>query len=390
MKRREFLAVAAAASASFSIPRVFAAPHTSGGISSQPSSRLDAGATVGDTAGKLLILIELKGGNDGLNTVVPFADSTYYALRRHIAIPRERVLPLDAHTALHPALHPLMSSWRDGQLAVVQGVGCSHAHASHFRSAEIWETGSCANVYRRDGWLSRMVGQWATMGQSVVTASFGSAEAGPFASAATRSASDNAWKRVDDPDAASYADEADADISGPVTNARLDSLAGAPTFRDSIEAALRTIFDDARPHATGAIRLTLDGFDTHSNQPMRHATLLNQLADGCATLRAELMRRGRWRDALIVTYSEFGRSVQENTDRGTEHGGASAHFLMGGAVQGGLYGRAPDLTRLDDNGNLPVAVDFRQLYATVLGPFLKLDVKAVLHDDIQPLPLLRA
>ena len=143
MKRREFLTMAAAASASFSMPRVFAAPHPGGGITSQ----LDARATARDSSSKLLILIELKGGNDGLNMVVPFTDSTYYALRRHIAIPRDQVLALDAGTALHPALRPLLSVWRDGQLAVVQGVGCDQDSAAHFRSSEIWDTGSRADVY---------------------------------------------------------------------------------------------------------------------------------------------------------------------------------------------------------------------------------------------------
>ena len=139
----------------------------------------------------------------------------------------------------------------------------------------------------------------------------------------------------------------------------------------------------------GAIRLTLDGFDTHSNQPAQHAALLRQLAEGCATLRAELTRRGRWRDTLVVTYSEFGRSARENVHRGTGHGGGAAHFVLGGQVRGGVYGRAADLARLDTDGNLPVDIDFRQIYATVLGPFLKLDANAVLQDDVPPLPLLR-
>ncbi|BCZ77933.1 hypothetical protein PTKU64_16080 [Paraburkholderia terrae] len=386
MKRREFLTMAAAASASLSMPRVFAAPQASSGISTQ----LDAGAT-GRAPGKLLILIELKGGNDGLNTVIPFADSTYYALREHIAIPRDRVLPLDGRMALHPAMRALLPFWRDGQLAVVQGVGCAQDHASHFRSTEIWDTASCADVYRRDGWLTRAVGQCAAMQQGVAAASFGSVEPGPFAGSADRAETDEVWTRVDDPDAASHVDGVDAEEGEGVhvTGAMHALQVNAPTLHNSIDAALRTVVDRMPPHTCGAIRLTLDGFDTHSNQPARHAALLQQLAEGCATLRAELTRRGRWRDTLIMTYSEFGRSARENIHRGTGHGGGAAHFVLGGQVRGGLYGRAPNLARLDTGGNLPVEIDFRQLYATALGPFLKLDANAILQDDVPPLPLLR-
>ncbi|BFG73569.1 DUF1501 domain-containing protein [Paraburkholderia terrae] len=386
MKRREFLTMAAAASASLSMPRVFAAPYASSGISTQ----LDAGAT-GRAPGKLLILIELKGGNDGLNTVIPFADSTYYALREHIAIPRDRVLPLDGRVALHPAMRALLPFWRDGQLAVVQGVGCAQDHASHFRSTEIWDTASCADEYRRDGWLTRAVGQCAAMQQGVVAASFGSVEPGPFAGSADCVKADGAWARVDDPDAAPHVNGIDADEGeGVHVPGAMHALqVNAPTLRNSIDAALRTVVDGTQPHTCGAIRLTLNGFDTHSNQPARHAALLAQLAEGCATLRAELTRRGRWRDTLIITYSEFGRSAHENIHRGTGHGGGAAHFVLGGQVRGGLYGRAPNLARLDTGGNLPVEIDFRRLYATALGPFLQLDANAILQDDVPPLPLLR-
>ena len=381
MKRRDFLSMAAAAGASLSMSRVFAAPQPDGDI----TSRLDARTTARDGFGKLLILIELKGGNDGLNTVIPFADSTYYTLRRHIAIPRDQALALDARTALHPALRPLLSLWRDGELAVVQGVGSERDTSAHFRSREIWDTATRADVYRRDGWLTRAAGQCPALNGSFATASFGSVEPGPFAQSAL--CIEREWMRVDDPDAAGYVNWNDAN-EGKLGPTRSATFGRALTFRDSIDSALRTI-DGMQPRARTAIRLTLDGFDTHANQPGRHAGLLTQLADGCATLRAELMRRGRWRDTLVMTYSEFGRSAHENAQRGTEHGGAAAHFVMGGEVQAGVYGQPPDLTRLDADGKLPVEIDFRRLYATALASFWRLDANAVLDDDVKPLPLLR-
>lgn len=362
MKRREFLSMAAATGAALSMPRAFGASFPTGGA----GPRQDACATTAARHGKLLVLIELKGGNDGLNTVVPFADPTYYALRREIAIRRDSAIALDARMALHPSLDPLLPFWRSGQLAVVQGVGHAQSNPSHFRSTEIWDTGSRADVYRRDGWLARAFAQSRLPHPGVVAATFGSVEAGPFTGL--------------------QLDHASRDALGAPAAMR----SGPMSFRDSIDAALRTALAAHQANACGAIRLTLDGFDTHANQPARHAVLLEQLAQGCATLRAGLARQGRWNDTLIITYSEFGRSARENRARGTEHGGAAAHFVMGGHVRGGLYGQSPDLTRLDAAGHLPVEIDFRRLYAAVLGPFWGLDAQRILQDDVKPLPLLRA
>ncbi|MPW18500.1 DUF1501 domain-containing protein [Paraburkholderia sp. CNPSo 3157] len=392
MKRREFLSMAAATGAVLSMPRAFSASVPTSGVVPQPY----ACATAAGHRGKLLILIELKGGNDGLNTVVPFADPAYYALRRHIAIPRDRAIALDERMALHPSLRPLLPLWRGGQLAVVQGVGCAQANPSHFRSMEIWDTGSRADVYRRDGWLARAFAQWRVPQVSALAATFGRVEAGPFAGLSFAHASRDSWAHVLNPDDArcfnrSNVNLADDDrVTGDAFDASIAPPTRPATFPDSIDAALRTARDSAQPGSYGAIRVTLDGFDTHANQPGRHAALLEELAQGCATLHAELARHGRWNDTLIITYSEFGRSARENMVRGTEHGGAAAHFMMGGRVRGGMYGQPPDLARLDGTGQLPVAIDFRRLYATVLGPFWALDARGILQDDVKPLPLLRA
>jgi uncharacterized protein (DUF1501 family) len=392
MKRREFLSMAAATGAALSMPRAFSASVPTSGVVPQPH----ACATAAGRCGKLLILIELKGGNDGLNTVVPFADPAYYALRRRIAIARDQAIALDERVALHPSLRLLLPLWRSGQLAVVQGVGCAQANQSHFRSMEIWDTGSCADVYRRDGWLARAFAQWRVPQVRAAAAIFGSVEAGPFAGLSFAHASRDAWAHVLNPDDASSFNRTNVNLAEDdrVTGDAFDALIAPPsrpaTFLDSIEAALRTALVSTQPGSYGAIRVTLDGFDTHANQPERHAALLEQLAQGCATLHAELARRGRWNDTLIVTYSEFGRSARENLARGTEHGGAAGHFVMGGRVRGGLYGQPPDFARLDATGQLPVEIDFRRLYATVLGSFWGLDARGILRDDVKPLPLLRA
>jgi len=352
MNRRDFLSMATATGAALSMPRAF------GSVMLQA----DALPTARSRCGKLLVLIELKGGNDGLNTVIPFADPRYYSLRRTLAVPRERVIALDERAGLHPSLAPLLPLWRDGELAVVQGVGYAQMNTSHYRSMQIWDTGSSADVYRRDGWLSRAFEQSPDSRPRFSIARWGSVEAGPFAGFESSGAAD-----------------------------REHSVAWLPSFAGSIEAALRAALDGTTPDASGAIRLTLDGFDTHARQAERHGALLSQLAQGCVTLRDQLTRRGRWRDTLVVTYSEFGRALRENENGGTDHGGAAAHFVMGGRVRGGLYGPAPALalTSLDANDGLAPGIDFRQLYATALGPFFGLDARAILNDVVRPLPLLR-
>jgi uncharacterized protein (DUF1501 family) len=128
-----------------------------------------------------------------------------------------------------------------------------------------------------------------------------------------------------------------------------------------------------------AVRITLSGFDTHSNQPATHARLLMELADGLASLKAGLLEIGRWDSALVLTYAEFGRRAAENLSHGTDHGTASTHFLLGGRVRGGLYGQAPALDALDSNGNLPHAIDFRGVYATVLERWWAIPSRDVLN-----------
>jgi uncharacterized protein (DUF1501 family) len=360
MKRREFLSTAAAAGAAFSLPHLsFGVALTDAGNFASGCAKVPAnGALMSATstrsatsaAGgrKLLVLIELKGGNDGLNTVVPYADPLYYRLRPRVAVSRDTVLPVSERAALHPALEPLMPLWQSGQLAIVQGLGYPQFNLSHFRAAEIWDTASDAHRYLRDGWLARALahsgaGHAMPGGGGLVA---GSAERGPLAGAA---------------------------------------CAVKMLTTSSINEVLRA----QRMLGASVIRVTLNGFDTHFNQRERHAALLAQFAQGIGALRASLVELGVWNDTLVVTSSEFGRRPRENDTGGTEHGSSAAHFVTGGRVRGGLYGAPPSLSQLDGNGDLPMAIDFRCLYATVLRSWWGCDAAAVLERRFEPLPLLR-
>ncbi|WP_269533049.1 DUF1501 domain-containing protein [Chitinimonas sp. BJYL2] len=357
------------------------------------------------TGGKprLLIMVELKGGNDGLNTVVPYANPAYYALRPTIAIERDQVLPLDAQTGLHPALLPLMPLWQLGELAVVQGVGYPKPNLSHFRSIEIWDTASSSDTVLQTGWLTRQfaarplptgfIADGIAVGSPALGPLDGGARSLVLQSPASfaRQAKLAGDMSVGMHNAALthlYKVEDDIRLAarGLVSGAKLDTPFPAHGFGRTVKTAMEAL---AANRQIGMFRLTLGSFDTHVNQRATHQRLLTELAEGLGALQQALTELGCWQDTLIMTYAEFGRRPQENRSGGTDHGTASAHFLLGGAVRGGLYGKAPDLANLD-SGNLRHSVDFRQLYATACRYCWHSDGEAALGGRYTPLDMLRA
>ena len=352
---------------------------------------------------RLLVLVELKGGNDGLNTVVPYADFAYSRLRPRLAIPRDQVLQLDQQFGLHPALEPLMALWQGRELAVVQGVGYPGANLSHFRSIDIWDTASKSNEYLTEGWLARAFGAapapQAFAADGVVV---GGAEMGPLRGGVRTIALTNPEQFLRQSRLVAPA--------GQARNAALEHL--LKVEQNIVRAAARLhgnhVFATAFPAngfgnavrtaaqlvASGAgvavIKLSLGGFDTHSGQPARHAQLLKTLAESLVALKGALTEISRWDSTLVMTYSEFGRRPRENLSNGTDHGTASAHFVMGGRVKGGLYGAPPELARLDGSDNLSFAVDFRDLYATVLERWWGVDAPGALNGRFAALDLVRA
>lgn len=326
---------------------------------------------------RLLVLVELKGGNDGLNTVVPYADALYAELRPRLALKRDEVLQLDGRTGLHSSLQPLMPLWQAGEMAIVQSVGYPQPNLSHFRSIEIWDTASASGQYLHDGWLARLLARQPVPASYVADGVLiGSAELGPLAGARAIALADAEQFRRQ----ARLAQPAQAEGNAALRHVlQVESDVAQAASRLVGEHAFRTEFpkgafgDSVRTGcqvvAAGGIavmRVTLNGFDTHQNQPGIHANLLRQLGEGLVALRSALTELDRWDDTLVMTYAEFGRRPKDNQSNGTDHGTAAPHFVLGGKVRGGLYGAPPALDHLDGNGNLPFAVDFRSLYATVL------------------------
>jgi uncharacterized protein (DUF1501 family) len=388
MLRRDFLkTITAGISVALLPSRTFAALNNSSGQYSN-----------------LLILVELKGGNDGMNTVIPFANSAYYQLRPKIAIARDTVLQLSQSIGLNPALQALMPIWQAKELAVLQGVGYPDASLSHFRSIEIWDTASKANEYLEDDWLGRTFEKMPPpqdfAADGVV---MGSPEIGSMLGSTARTivmADEAQFKRQ--AKLASHADQAGNKAMQHVLRIENDILQAASKLGGDV--ILKTEFPihafgkvcknacqlAAQTSPVAAIRLTLTGFDTHQNQVGAQTNLLKQLAEGLSALRAGLIETNRWNSTLIMTYAEFGRRAKENQSGGTDHGTANMHFALGGKVRGGLLGEYPNLNSLDGVGNVRHTVDFRSAYASVLQQWWGADSLAVLGGNFKPLELIKA
>lgn len=365
---------------------------------------------------RILILIELKGGNDGLNTVVPYSDNAYYQLRNTIGIKPEELIKLDDKVGLHPDLIAMLPFWEKNELAIVQGVGYPEANLSHFRSIEIWDTASKANEYLTDGWATRCMQAGLAL-KTKFTAEgvlIGMNDFGPLAGAKAVSLNDpvafvnqSRLARVNDQVASTqnpalrYLLKVENEISQAADGLRADKYAFNtvfPTgqFGNSVAAAAQIVASQRRDrtdHKAGGVPvmcLTLGSFDTHQNQKGTHAGLLKQLAEGMAALKSALTEVGAWDRTLVMTFSEFGRRAKQNSSGGTDHGTAAPHFVAGGAVRGGLYGKAPDLNRLDGNQNVLYTTDFRQIYTTVAQQWWGVNAESVVRGTFDALNFVRA
>jgi uncharacterized protein (DUF1501 family) len=387
MNRRNFLCATGASVAAWSLPHAALA-----NVNNARNYR------------KLLVLVELKGANDGLNTVVPFRSEAYRALRPQIGLKAEQVLPISDELGLHNALEPLMPLWKNNELAVINGIGYEQPNFSHFRSIEIWDTASKSDEYKSEGWLTRAFAQKPTpINFAADGILVGSSDLGPL----TGGARAIALQSID-----AYLRQAKlADAKGQAHNKSLahvlkiesDVMKSAKEiapqvtlktefpnhgFGGAIKTAMHVV---AGSPGVAVVRVTLGGFDTHINQTGTHQNLLKQLAEGLSALRAGLMETNRWNDALVMTYCEFGRRARENQSQGTDHGTANVQFAMGGAVKGGLYGALPSLTELTDNGNLKHTVDYRSYYASALAHWgvSAGEAASILGGNHTPLPFLR-
>jgi uncharacterized protein (DUF1501 family) len=376
-------------------------------------------ASAGKPNERVLVVVQLLGGNDGLNTVVPHGLDGYARNRRALRLPAGQVHKITKEVGLHPAMGQMAKLLEDGRLAIVQGVGYPNPDRSHFRSMEIWESARLEAGATETGWLGRAVdANPAQPGQDVRALHVG----GRSLPLALRS------KHSEVPSVASL-EQYRLRLSGSECDKRagraaLDEVARLDRGADDpllgfLRRSTLTAYESSKrleqvTTATGpkypayglAKRLelvasvikagfgtriyytSLDGFDTHANQLGTHAALLNELADSVAAFHADLAAAGHADRVAVLTFSEFGRRVRENASLGTDHGAAAPLFLVGPVATAGLVGEHPSLEALDD-GDLKHHTDFRRVYAALLEDWLGCPAEPVLGPGFNPLPLLR-
>lgn len=423
MRRRDFLKAMPLGLAAAGIP-VTGAPF--GGLGAGPSPLLAALTNRAVETDRVLVLINLAGGNDGLNTVVPYADPLYVQNRPRTGFvsaadrDRLRATRIADGLALNPLLdagpsgHSFLDLWRDGALAIVQNVGYPIPNLSHFRSTDIWTSASDSNVILTTGWVGRYLAEThpgypfdVVPGDDPLALQISFALSPLFQGGRAEMG-----LAVEDPvsyePGRSYEDAPPAETAyggelGFIRGLMLQSNIYGQRFRElfATQPESRVNYPAGNPLArqlqkvawciargmkTRVYLVEQDGYDTHSDQRAlaRGGTgqgeLLYRLAEAIATFQLDLERQGLADRVVGLTWSEFGRRVNDNDAHGTDHGTAAPQFLFGAPVSGGLYGAAPDLADLDDNGDLRRGIDFRQLYAAVLGDWF--GVSATLRQAI--------
>ena len=391
-------------SAGMVMPSIF-----SRGVASARAQSLE-GSHIAQAAGdRTLIVVQMAGGNDGLNTVVPFTDPLYHQMRPTIGVQEANVLQLDSRLGLHPNLQSLKSLWDAGHMAIVEGVGYPNQSLSHFQAMDIWQTLDL-NGNGSEGWLGKLVSGWVD------------SDGHPFKALDIDVQTAQALSSISTPvptlanvkSYQVYPDPADRDGG----NARLQALmklynsypktapyaALLDTTALNAQDGSRQLreadaqYQPAVTYPTGAFAeglkilaetivsglglrvgyVTLGGFDTHANQVQTHNTLMTTLAQGLSAFYTDLEKHGKADNVVVMTWSEFGRRVEENGSLGTDHGTAAPLFVLGNPVNKGIFGEPPSLSSLDANGNLKYTVDFRSVYATVLDRWLGASSKDVL------------
>lgn len=367
-----------------------------------------AAAAGGD---KILVVFEMSGGNDGLNTVVPYGDDAYYRQRPTIGVKPDGLVRLDEHFGFNPGLIGLEKLYKDGDIAIVHGAGYDNPSFSHFTSMAYWHT-AAPNSGEEYGWVGRLADAMEPGGAPNYVVNVDATQ-----SLAVRSR-DHVPVVFDDPakfrregffqQQALFRRVPDAgDSENPSRRFLLDIARGALDASALVReawAAYDTPVDyglvpldlpkiAALIHADLPARLYYasfrnNAFDTHVHQANLHRRLLTYTADAIAGFFADMERIGRADDVVMMVFSEFGRRVPENTSLGTDHGAAGPMFLVGKPVRGGHYGEPPSLTELDEGDNLIHTVDFRRVYATAIGGWLGFaGADAVLGGDFPPLPV---
>ncbi len=404
--RREFLRGALIAGAGMTLPAF---------LTEAVSANAVEGHLPGFKDDRILVVIQLGGGNDGLNTIVPYGDDAYYRSRQVLRVERQQLLRLDDQLAMNDAMTGLKELYDEGGLGIVNGVGYPNPNRSHFRSMEIWQTAVDSDRYSETGWVGRYfdhccsgtpepqagvhVGPGempqAFTGRSGAGVGFTDPERFRWATGGVEGLED-AFARANQLDTVrTSANETDnLDFLRHMTNnaviASEDVQRAGRTRRQPVDYPASALANQLRTIATliaGGLPTriyytSLTGFDTHANQSATHRRLLEQFSGALPAFLRDLKKIGVADRVQVMCFSEFGRRVEENASRGTDHGTAGPMFLAGAGITPGLHGQYPSLTDLD-GGDLRHTVDFRSVYTDVLEGWFGADASRVVGRKFQ-------
>ena len=362
----------------------------------------------------ILVIVQLAGGNDGLNTVIPFTDDRYYNLRPTLGL-KNNLLELNDDLALHPACQPLYELYGEGKLSIVQNVGYPNPNRSHFRSTEIWETASDSDTFQREGWLGRYFDNDCAGSPEAesVDADPAAIHVGDMIPQTYLSLESHSlfgmkpygkFDRGQDPADLAYEKLLQADhIEGNasylqhtmmntlVTERRVEKIIGkykpqatypGTKLAQSLKRVAALIHADME---TRVYFVSQGGYDTHANQLNNHQRLLTELSTSMSAFQKDLTAHNKDDQVITMTFSEFGRRPAENGSGGTDHGTAAPLFVMGSQVKGGLLGQTPELVT-DATKDLKYSTDFRGVYSSVLDKWLEADSSKILGDKYEHVP----
>jgi len=387
--------------------------------------------------GNILVVLQLAGGNDGLNTVVPISNDDYYKARPRLALQPDNTLKISGDYGLHPAMSGLRQAFDDGQLAIIQGVGYPNPNRSHFRSMEIWQTATDSNRTAPHGWIGRYFDNACSGCPSTAGICVGNETPAAFLSKSPvgitfRNPSDyqlttsqfsmsgtgpedELFRELNTPGAMSeFSGSSIEGLSGrsrpntgespmdflertamnaQVTSEQVRKISEGASLKQYPNSELGRDFELVSKLIRGGMDtrvyyLSHGGFDTHVNQVGAHERLLRQFSDALRVFLADMQDSGNLDRVTVMTFSEFGRRVAENANQGTDHGAAAPVFIAGGRVRPGIHGEAPSLApKKLDRGDIVHTVDFRQVYAGILEQHLHADSRKILGRAFDPVRL---
>jgi uncharacterized protein (DUF1501 family) len=405
--RREFLKTSSLVAWGLSVPAFLSRTAVAAPLAGKPGAK--------DT---ILVVVQLTGGNDGLNTVIPFKDTEYAKLRPTLKQPEGQIKKVNDSIGLHPTMDGLAGLLQDQALCVVQGVGYPNPDQSHFRSMDIWQAASTADN-AAEGWIGRAL-KGLPAAPSFHLA--GTNESAPLALTGAPVRVPSITSLEDFQLQILAASGADKKQQRELIENVAQPASSKPGLLDFVQRTAVNTYASSRrlqevgknyqpkvpyPNTPLANRLKLaaqivnadlgarifyvsiDGFDTHANQATAHANLLRTVSEAMTAFYKDLAARGHKDRLLMMTFSEFGRRAKENGSKGTDHGSAAPMLLVGGRVKPGVVGEHPSLTKLE-MGNLKHHTDFRQVYAAVLDRWLGVPSKEVLGQEFKPVGILKS